>query len=83
MKGTTNQSAPSSAPSHMPVHLADLPDPPTNWRSMLNHPHADGFRRAAEMEYSALEARGTWEIIDRENNEVIQPIEMGFHIQVR
>ena len=55
MKGTTNH----TASSHKPVHLSDLPDPPSNWRAMLNHPHAPGFKRAAEVEYSALKSRGT------------------------
>lgn len=55
MKGTINH----TAPFHKPVHLSDLPDPPFNWRVMLNHSHAPGFKRAAEVEYSTLESRGT------------------------
>ena len=55
-------------------HLNNLPSPPSNWRAMLRHPHVEGFMKAANAEYSALESRGTWEIIDQKNSQVIQPV---------
>ena len=51
--------------SEIPVHAKDLPPPPTNWRAMERHRHAKEFRRAANVEYSALETRGTWKIVDK------------------
>lgn len=55
------------------IHLSQLPDPPSNWRAMLRHPHAEGFTRAAEVEYAALELRKTWEIVDRDD-QVTNPV---------
>ena len=43
------------------VHQSTLPPPPKNWKQMLVHPHMEGFRSAAQSEWSALEAQGSWE----------------------
>jgi hypothetical protein len=40
-------------------HISNLPPPPAHWRAMLRHPHAEGFRKAAQVEYEAIENRGT------------------------
>ena len=40
-------------------HRDDLPDPPTNWRAMLIHPHAVGFKKAEKIEYQTLIKKGT------------------------
>jgi hypothetical protein len=39
-------------------HISNLPSPPAHWRAMLRHPHAEGFRKAAQVEYDAIENRG-------------------------
>ena len=45
--------------SKISVHAKNLFFPPTNWRAMERHRHAEKFRRAANVEYSALKARDT------------------------
>jgi hypothetical protein len=32
---------------------------------MLRHSHAEGFRKAAQVKYDAIENRGTWQIVNR------------------
>jgi hypothetical protein len=32
---------------------------------MLKHPHGDEFRKAAQLEFEAIESRGTWEIVKK------------------
>ena len=41
---------------------AELPLPPKSWRQMLKHPHAEGFKIAAQKEYNDLFAKGTFEL---------------------
>ena len=36
------------------LHKNDLSDSSMNWRVMLNHFHAVGFKKAAEVEYQTL-----------------------------
>ncbi len=40
---------------------------------MLRHSHAERFRKAAQIEYDAIENRGIWQIVDRldENQQII------------
>jgi hypothetical protein len=40
---------------------------------MLRHSHAEEFRKAAQVEYDAIENRGIWQIVDRfdENQQII------------
>jgi hypothetical protein len=40
---------------------------------MLRHSHAKGFRKAAQIEYDAIENRDIWQIVDRfdENQQII------------
>ena len=39
------------------IHSNDLPEPPSNWRTMLSHRHAEKFKRAAEIEYKTLKKK--------------------------
>ncbi len=54
-------------------HISNLPPPPAHWRAMLRHPHAKKFRKAARIEYDAIENRDIWQIVDRfdENQQII------------
>ncbi len=47
------------------IHISTLPPPPDHWRAMLKHPHGDEFRKAAQLEFDAIENRGTWEIVNK------------------
>ena len=41
-------------------HRDSLPIEPENYRQMLKHPHAEGFKLAMQMEIQALVAKNTW-----------------------
>lgn len=45
---------------------------------MLRHPHAEGFRKAADKEYKALKEQGGWEIVDRATDFIVIPIKWMF-----
>jgi hypothetical protein len=60
------------------IHINDLPDPPSHWRAMERHPHGEGFRKAAQLEYDALEKKETWKIIDRPEGAEIIPVKWMF-----
>jgi hypothetical protein len=61
------------------IHISTLPPPPAHWRAMLKHPHGDGFRKAAQLEFEAIEGRGTWEIVDKSTvNQKIIPLKWVF-----
>lgn len=47
------------------IHRDQLPPPPTSWRALLKHPHAEGFKHAAKLEYEALKSKDTFKIIRR------------------
>jgi hypothetical protein len=55
----------SSPQPYQRPHRDDLPPEPKNWMDMLRHPHVDGFTEAAIFEVKSLEAKGTFEEIDR------------------
>ena len=64
--------------TNQPMHSNDLPDPPSNWRNMLTHTHADEFKKAAEVEFRALEGMKTWEIVDKAPNQHAIPLKWVF-----
>lgn len=41
-------------------HRSDLPAPPNGWDELHDHPHADGFKAAAAVEYADLVSRDTF-----------------------
>ena len=45
-------------------HRSELPDPPSNWSKLQNHPYREEFTVAAQKEFQDLESRGTWELVD-------------------
>jgi len=47
------------------LHRDRLPPPPRNWRELLNHLHRNGFAKAAQTEWAALEKKDTFEIIEK------------------
>ncbi|KAN0074973.1 hypothetical protein V8E54_007584, partial [Elaphomyces granulatus] len=46
------------------IHRSDLPPPPKLWKEMLNHPFSQYFTIACGMEYTKIEERETFEIVD-------------------
>jgi hypothetical protein len=63
------------------IHISTLPPSLAHWRAMLKHPHGDGFRKAAQLEFDAIEGRGTWEIVNRSSiseNQKIIPLKWVF-----
>lgn len=46
------------------VHGSSLPPPPKGFKRMVKHPHCDGFKNAAQVEWDALIERNTWEEIE-------------------
>jgi hypothetical protein len=46
-------------------HISNLSPPSAHWRAMLRHSHAERFRKAAQIEYDAIENRGIWQIVNR------------------
>ncbi len=55
-------------------HISNLLFLSTHWRAMLRHFHAEKFRKAAQIEYDAIENRDIWQIVDRfrdENQQII------------
>jgi hypothetical protein len=57
------------------IHISTLLSSSAHWRAMLKHPHGDGFRKATQLEFDAIEGRGTWEIVNKssipENQKII------------
>ncbi len=39
-------------------HISNLSASSSHWRAMLRHSHAEGFRKATQMKYDAIENRG-------------------------
>jgi hypothetical protein len=56
------------------LHRDNLPPPPKQWRGMLRHPHADGFRKAAEFEYQTLLKMNTFVIVPKTSSSDQNPI---------
>jgi hypothetical protein len=52
------------------LHRDRLPPPPRNWRELLNHPHRDGFVKAARTEWTALEKKETFEIVEKNHIDI-------------
>ncbi len=54
-------------------HISNLSSSSAHWRAMLRHFHAKKFRKAAQIEYDAIENRDIWQIVDRldENQQII------------
>ena len=42
------------------LHRDNLPPEPQNYKEMLRHPHAEGFKQALSIEVETLQAKGTW-----------------------
>ena len=56
------------------LHRDSLPPPPKQWRGMLRHPHAEGFRKAAEFEYQTLLRMDTFVVIPKTSNQKPLPL---------
>jgi hypothetical protein len=41
------------------IHINTLPSSSAHWRAMLKHSHEDEFRKAAQLEFDAIESRDT------------------------
>ncbi len=57
-------------------HISNLSSSSAHWRAMLRHFHAKRFRKAAQIEYDAIENRDIWQIVDRLKNEDHQIISL-------
>jgi hypothetical protein len=64
-----NQSDQSNQLSKNRSHINNLSLSSTHWRAMLRHFHAKSFRKAAQIEYEAIENRDIWQVVDRSKNE--------------
>jgi hypothetical protein len=38
------------------IHISTLPSSSAHWRAMLKHLHEDEFRKAAQLEFDAIES---------------------------
>jgi hypothetical protein len=47
------------------IHISTLPLSSAHWRAMLRHSHGEGFRKAAQVEFEAINSRDTWEIVNK------------------
>lgn len=47
------------------LHRDHLPEPPKNWKDILNHRFRDEFQAAAQVEIDAISNKSTWEIINK------------------
>ena len=56
------------------IHRSDLPPPPKSWKEMLNHPFSQYFTIACGMEYTKIEERETFEIVDMPYGHFILPV---------
>jgi hypothetical protein len=41
------------------IHISTLPSPPAHCRAMLRHSYDEGFRKAAQMKFEAINSRDT------------------------
>jgi hypothetical protein len=49
-------------------HINNLSKSSLHWRVMLRHSHAEEFLKVAQMKYDVIEARRTWEIVDKRDD---------------
>jgi len=47
------------------AHCDHLPPPPTSWRTLAKHPHAEAFKQAAKLEFEALKSKNTFKIVQQ------------------
>jgi hypothetical protein len=60
------------------AHRDQLPPPPRNWKEAQKHPRRDGFVAAAQREYQALEAKGTFREVSRPIDTKVIPLTWVF-----
>ena len=48
------------------IHRDNIVNPPEHWNDLKHHPHAEGFKKAAELEYNTLKARNTFMKVPKE-----------------
>jgi hypothetical protein len=57
------------------IHISTLLSSSAHWRAMLKHFHEDEFRKAAQLEFDAIENQDTWKIVNKssisENQKII------------
>lgn len=56
----------------------DLQAPPQHWGEVLRHPEREGFQLGAQAEINQLEAKGTYEVVDRPTNKQVIPLKWVF-----
>jgi hypothetical protein len=61
------------------THRDRLPPPPVSWHDLEKHPHAEGFRQAAKLEYDALRSKNTFEIVRKPPDVKPLPLKWVFH----
>jgi len=57
-----------------PLHCDQLPSLPKNWKELLAHPFKDDFMKAAEVEFSKVEAQGIFRCVKRPQKTQILPL---------
>lgn len=50
---------------HRKIHRDELPPPPKNWKELIRHQYREDFLTAATKEYTDLEGRGTFKVVDK------------------
>jgi hypothetical protein len=68
------------------IHISTLFSSSAYWRAMLRHSHDERFRKAAQVEYDAIDDRETWKIVYRqqaENQKIISLKWVFIHLQNR
>jgi hypothetical protein len=58
---------------HRKIHRDELPPPPKNWKELIRHQYKAEFLAAATKEYTDLDNRGTFEVVDKTLNTVTIP----------
>ncbi len=53
------------------IHISTLPLSSAHWRAMLRHSHGEGFRKAAQIEFDAIDDRDTLKIMNKSENQKI------------
>src|SRR5437667_7753699 len=59
-------------------HRNYLPSLPASWHALTKHPHAEGFRQAARLEYEALKSKGTFETVQQPSHTNLLPLKWVF-----
>ena len=49
---------------HKKLHRDQLPPPPRNWKELQGHQYEEEFAAAAQKEYTDLQNRGTFQVVD-------------------